>query len=149
MAISHVTPRDAHTKQGEGYTYLDVRSSREFAAGHPDNAVNIPLLEHDDSGQLAQNPDFIRVVQANFPADAKLLVGCQAGARSMKAAQMLESFGYTNLTNVLGGFGGARDPQTGFVTEQGWHALDLPVEEGAPEGRSYSAMLEKADRADD
>ncbi|MDQ3169441.1 MAG: rhodanese-like domain-containing protein, partial [Acidobacteriota bacterium] len=123
--MHHVSVTEAHQKQGEGYTYVDVRSTREFDSGHPEGAVNVPLLEHDDSGQMTQNPDFVRVLKASFAPDAKLLLGCQAGMRSLKASQMLETFGFTDVTNVRGGWGGARD-QSGAVLEPGWLTADLP-----------------------
>ena len=82
--IKRVSPAEAkRLVDEEGYVYVDVRSSREFASGHPEGSVNVPLLEHDDSGQMAQNPDFIRVMKASFAPDAKLLIGCQAGMRSL------------------------------------------------------------------
>ena len=144
--MHHVSVTEAHQKQRDGYTYVDVRSTREFDTGHPEGAVNVPLLEHDDSGQMAQNPDFVRVMKASFAPDAKLLIGCQAGMRSLKASQMLETFGFNDVTNVRGGWGGARD-QSGAVLEPGWLTADLPVEAHAPEERTYEALLVKADKA--
>ena len=144
--MHHVSVTEAHQKQRDGYVYVDVRSTREFAAGHPAGAVNVHLLEHDDSGQMAQNPDFVRVMKASFAPDAKLLIGCQAGMRSLKASQMLETFGFSDVTNVRGGFGGARD-QSGATLEPGWASANLPVETDAPEERTYEALLVKADKA--
>ena len=112
--MKHATVNEAHQLQQAGATYIDVRSTTEFDAGHPEGAVNVPLLEPDDSGQLAPNPDFVRVMKAAFAPSTRLLVGCQAGVRSLKAVQMLETFGFTDVTNVRGGFGGARD-QSGAV----------------------------------
>ena len=138
---------EARKLQDEGYTYVDVRSTSEFAAGHPDGAVNVPLMEPDeDTGQMTPNPDFVRVMQAVFPADARLLIGCQMGGRSMRAAQMLESFGYSNVANVRGGFGGMRDPM-GRTVDPGWADSDLPVEKDQPTGRSYKDLAAKADAA--
>lgn len=144
--MKHVTVTEAHQLQKSGATYVDVRSTREYDAGHPEDAVNVPLLEHDDSGQMAQNPDFLRVMKASFAPGAQLLVGCQAGMRSLKAAQMLETFGFTDITNVRGGFGGARD-QSGTLIEPGWTTEGLPVETDAPADRAYTTLLEKADKA--
>jgi rhodanese-related sulfurtransferase len=148
MSIRHLSASDAHLLQQGGHTYVDVRSSSEFTAGHPAGAVNVPVFEPDeDSGQMAPNPDFIRVMQANFATDAKLLVGCQAGMRSLRAAQMLDAFGYTNIVNVTGGFGGAHDRASGRVIDPGWHASGLPVETAAPSGARYDDLLKKADVA--
>ena len=63
----------------------------------------------------------------------------------MRAAQMLESFGFTNVTNVRGGFGGARDPM-GRSIDPGWAESGLPVESGQPADRSYQALSARADR---
>jgi len=141
MAFTNLSATDARERQQQGATLLDVRSTREYAAGHPAGALNVPVLEHDeDNGQLLANPDFVRVVQANFPVDAPLLVSCQSGVRSVRAAQMLESFGYQNVANVLGGFGGARDGSA-----PGWQPSGLPVETDAPVGGAYQDLLAKAD----
>ena len=144
--MKHASVTEAHQKQQEGHVYVDVRSTREFASGHPAGAVNVPLLEHDDSGQMTQNPDFLRVMKASFEPGTRLLVGCQAGMRSLKAAQMLETFGFTDVTNVRGGWGGARD-QSGAVLEPGWSTSNLPTETDAPDDRTYEALLVKADKA--
>ena len=123
---------------------MDVRSSAEYAAGHPAGAVNVPLLERDErSGQMTPNPDFTTVMQANFPPDSKLLLGCQVGGRSARAAQILESLGYSDVSNVLGGFGGSRDPMSGR-TDPGWSQSGLPVERDAPPGKSYEDLAANA-----
>lgn len=145
-AMKHVSVTEAHQQQQDGYTYVDVRSTREFEAGHPPGAVNVPLLEHDETGQMAQNPDFIRVMKATFEPEARLLIGCQAGGRSMKAAQMLEAFGFTDVINVKGGWGGAQS-FSGATIDPGWLACDLPVETDTPVERTYAALVEKADQA--
>lgn len=142
--MKNVTVKEAHQKQTEGYTYVDVRSEGEFAAGHPAGAVNVPLLHKDERvGQMTPNRDFLQVMQGNFAPDAKLLIGCQVGGRSAQATQLLESAGYTNVANVLGGFGGARDQMTGAVRAEGWRDSGLPVETTA-EGRTYEDARRKA-----
>ncbi len=35
MSFENVSVREAHEKQGQGYTYVDVRSIPEFEQGHP------------------------------------------------------------------------------------------------------------------
>jgi rhodanese-related sulfurtransferase len=145
--MKHASVSEARKLQEDGSTYVDVRSTREFAAGHPEGAVNVPLMEPDeDTGQMMPNPDFVRVMRANYPPDSPLLLGCQVGGRSMRAAQMLESFGYKDVTNVKGGFAGTRDP-LGRSIDPGWVESDLPVETDAPADRSWKALSDKADRA--
>src|SRR5262245_50071740 len=126
--MKHVTVNEAHDLMQHGATYLDVRSTREFAMGHPAGAFNVPLVEPDeDTGVMQANPDFVAVVKAVVPADTRRVIGCQAGGRSMRAAQVLQAFGFTDVANVSGGFGGGPDP-TGRQMEQGWASAGLPVE---------------------
>jgi Predicted sulfurtransferase len=44
MAIKEVTPQQAHEilTNDTSVVYIDVRTDREFANGHPAGAVNIP-----------------------------------------------------------------------------------------------------------
>ena len=146
MAVKQISVQEAHALQQEGCTYVDVRSTEEFERGHPAGAVHVPLLDRDeDTGQFAPNPDFMRVMKAAFAPDTKLLIGCQAGGRSLRAAQMLSSFGFDDVSNVRGGFGGAHDPMSGRVVDAGWEELGLPVDSGRPPGRCYSDLVARAD----
>jgi rhodanese-related sulfurtransferase len=135
--MKHLTVHDAYTKMTEGHVYVDVRSIPEFESGHPAGAVNVPLLHRDErTGQMAPNREFVAVMVANFPPDARLLIGCQVGGRSAQAVQVLEAAGYRDVANVAGGFVGARDPMTGAMRAPGWVAAGLPVEtDPAPECR--------------
>ena len=127
----NVSVTEARQLQEAGSPYVDVRSQAEFEQGHPAGAVNVPLLDRDPrSGQMMPNPDFMSMMTANFPPDTPLLIGCQVGGRSMRAAQMLEALGFTDVTNVKGGFGGMRDPM-GRSIDPGWEESGLPVETGA------------------
>ena len=145
MSVKNVTVRDAAQKQTEGYTYIDVRSVQEFEDGHPAGAVNIPLIHQDSrTGQMIPNREFLQVVQANFSHDAKLLIGCQVGGRSMQAAQILAGSGYADVSNVVGGYGGARDQFTGAVRAEGWAQAGLPSESAAGPGQSYDELRAKA-----
>ena len=146
MSVKHVGVKDAHTLQtDEGYTYVDVRSTPEYDGGHPAGALNVPLLHPDPATrQMQPNLDFLAVFKATQAADAKLLLGCQMGGRSARAAEILAAAGYTDVSNVLGGFGGARDRATGQVLHEGWAEAGLPVEAEATPGGSYDELREKA-----
>ena len=115
MSLKNVNVKTAYQLQSnEGCTYVDVRSVPEYDNGHPQGAHNVPLLHRDAAtGQMMPNPDFLSVMQENYSTATKLLIGCQMGGRSLKAAQLLISAGYEDVTNVQGGFGGGRNPQTG------------------------------------
>jgi len=88
------------------------------------------------------NPDFVSVVAKNFPKDKKLVLGCQAGGRSARAAGLLAEAGYQDLSNMLGGFGGMRD-QTGRLIAAGWEESGLPVSKDNGEGVSYASLSAK------
>lgn len=119
MAIEEIDPQEAKRRQDDGWTYVDVRTPEEFAAGHPAGAVNIPVA-FLQGGSMVANPDFLARMK-QFPADRSLLMGCKSGGRSMRAAQMLEASGYSSLANVVGGFHGS-------AVQRGWKDLGLPVE---------------------
>lgn len=99
-----VDVQTAFQQMKEGARFVDVRSVAEFRAGHPKGAVNIPLLDHDANGRMVPNPQFIAQMQAQFPTDTMLLMGCKVGGRSAHACQALAQHGYTDLSNVEGGF---------------------------------------------
>ncbi|MBT4499206.1 MAG: hypothetical protein HOC74_15870 [Gemmatimonadetes bacterium] len=128
----------------EGCVYVDVRSAPEFANGRPAGAVNVPLF-HYHGDDLAPNSNFLRVMKINFPQDAKLLVGCQVGSRSLRAVEALIGAGYTSVANVTGGFGGTRD-LLGKVVTRGWLELGLPVEYGSSEDQDYETLAAKTEK---
>lgn len=123
-----ITPREAKDLMAKGHRYLDVRTEQEFWAGHPAEAVLVPAFHRGPSGMIP-NPDFQRIVEANFPHDTPLVVGCHSGGRSAKACEILAGAGYTQIANVLGGFGGGQDPATG-ARVPGWREEGLDVETG-------------------
>lgn len=145
MAIKEMTPQEAHEvlEKEPGCVYIDVRTVREFMAGHPQGAVNIPVAFPDPARGMAMNEDFIRVVESHFPKDKKLIVGCQAGPRSDAAARLLQQAGYQDVCSMQGGFGGMRDP-SGQMIAPGWSTLGLPVSQENGEGISYDSLLAKA-----
>lgn len=137
--IKHATVQQAHQRQGGGDPYVDVRSIPEFDQGHPVGASNVPLLHLDAATrQLRPNADFVSVMRANYAPDTALLVGCQAGIRSIQACEVLADAGFTNLTNVLGGFAGS------WSGDLGWVQASLPIERGpAADGLDYESMHRK------
>jgi rhodanese-related sulfurtransferase len=140
MTIKHITVQQAHQQQSSGATYLDVRSIPEFDQGHPAGAFNVPLLHLDPrTGQMRPNSEFLNVVKANFPQEAPIVIGCKMGGRSQQACELLASAGYQDVTNVLGGWGGA--PQMGHT---GWLQAGLPVETATDAARQYDTLYKKA-----
>jgi rhodanese-related sulfurtransferase len=140
---TRISPQEASAKLAEGWTYVDVRTVEEFEAGHPPGAVNVPLM-HAGGGGMTPNPDFLRVMSAAFPKDARLVVGCKSGGRSLRAAHALIGEGFTSVVDQRAGWDGARNP-FGQVTEPGWSRAGLPTEEGQPGGRSWDDLRKRAD----
>ena len=125
--MKRVLPTEAKQLLDAGWQYLDVRTENEFSAGHPAGAFNVPF----------PGPKFLATVKAVFPVDSKLVVGCMAGGRSMKAAAELEAAGYSNLVDQTAGFGGRPDAK-------GWAGENLPTSSGAPAGHSFADLAKKA-----
>ncbi|HEY5970726.1 MAG TPA: molybdopterin-synthase adenylyltransferase MoeB [Pseudoxanthomonas sp.] len=92
MPIATISPADALRRQQAGAMLVDVREAHERATGFATGAIGIARAEFE------ANP------QATAPSlDLEVLLICQSGARSMKAAQVLEAAGYTHLASVEGG----------------------------------------------
>jgi rhodanese-related sulfurtransferase len=144
MAAKEITPQKAHEllTAEPGTVYIDVRTEREFASGHPEGAVNIPVAFPDPARGMVMNADFIKVVESIYPKDKKIIVGCQAGPRSNAAAGLLQEAGYQDVSNMVGGFGGMRD-SLGKVIAPGWSSLNLPVSQENGEGVSYRSLSAK------
>ena len=144
MAIKEVTPQQAHDilTNDTSAVYIDVRTEGEFAKGHPQGAINIPVAFPDPARGMMVNSDFVKVVEAHFPRERKIIVGCQAGPRSNAAAGLLQQAGFQDVANMLGGFGGMRD-QMGNVSAPGWAASGLPVSNDNGEGVSYESLKSK------
>jgi rhodanese-related sulfurtransferase len=124
--VKRVSAEEGKQLVDDGYTYVDVRTEEEYAAGHPVGAMNVPFML-SVGGRMTPNADFLTVMTAAFPKNSKLLVGCAAGARSAKATAALATEGYLDLVDLRPGFGGVRNP-FGQVVEKGWQASGLPVE---------------------
>src|SRR5262245_12704240 len=72
---------------------LDVRTAKEFAAGHIPGAVNLDYNSADFQKQAAQ-----------LDKGKKYLVHCAAGVRSAKACTALDKLSFTNVVNLEPGF---------------------------------------------
>ena len=138
---STVTPTEAHEKmKNESFTYVDVRTEDEYAAGHPEGAFNIPISHASASG-MEPNPDFLAVMQKTFAKDAPIVVGCKMGGRSAKAQQALLAAGFTRVLDQSAGWDGKKG-SFGELLEPGWSKSALPTETGHPADRAYSTLHE-------
>lgn len=144
MAIERISACEAHARLAQGHVYLDVRAVAEFDTGHPPGAFNVPLLTPRAGGGMEENREFVRVVRAAFAKDAKLVVGCATGVRSLRAAELLIGEGYTQISEQRAGMDGVRDA-FGRVREKGHRAEGLPISLSSEPGRSYAALLAQAE----
>lgn len=141
MSIKQISVQEAHDllEKEPDRVYIDVRTVREFVAGHPREAVNIPVAFPDPGRGMVMNEEFVKVVESHFPKDKKIIVGCQAGPRADAAARLLQEAGYQDVASMQGGFGGMRDP-FGQIIAPGWASLGFPVSEDNDEGVSYDSL---------
>ena len=140
MAIAQLEPREAKAAMDEAgnAVYLDVRTAMEFAQGHPEGAINIPVAVPGAAG-MVPNPDFLNVVQKVLPdKDQPVFCGCQVGMRSQMAAEAMARAGYSNLVNVQGGFGGKIE--NGVLVVVGWRDSNLPIETEVNAANSYASL---------
>ncbi|HJK91482.1 MAG TPA: rhodanese-like domain-containing protein [Polyangiaceae bacterium LLY-WYZ-15_(1-7)] len=143
MSLERITPEEALERmEDEGWVYVDVRSIPEFEGGHPEGAYNVPW-KHRGAAGMSDNPDFLKVMEAAFGKDAKLILGCQAGGRSRSAAEALLAAGFSSVVDQLAGWGGAKD-SFGQTVEPGWQAAGLPMALEPEEGRDYASLAERA-----
>ena len=141
--IKPVTPEEAAELLSQGHVYVDVRSEPEFEAGHPEGALNVPLLNAGPVG-LVPNPDFLSVMQSAFGKDEPLVVGCKAGGRSKRASEMLAQAGFTRLSDQIAGFDAGKDAFGRAIP--GWSRTALPVGTGKPSGQSYADVKQRKPR---
>ncbi len=145
MPVKQTTPPQAYRtlSSDPSVIYLDVRTEAEFTAGHPEGAINIPVIFFDlATRQPSPNPNFQTVVEANIAKGVTVIVGCQAGGRSQRAAELMQQAGYSDVTNMQGGFGGGQTPAGRTVA--GWRDAGLPIGTDNGEGVSYASLAAKA-----
>lgn len=80
---------------------VDIRSEKEWQAGHVTGSINIPLPH-------------LRERLAEVPTDRTVVVHCEGGYRSAIAASVLAQSGRHNILDLVGGF-------------KAWLATRLPV----------------------
>ncbi|KAL6336586.1 hypothetical protein AAG906_025141 [Vitis piasezkii] len=132
-AVRPILPKNAASAlNSEGFILLDVRPAWEREKARVSGSMHVPLFVKDmDNSPITLlkkwvhfgyiglwtgqnftmiNPDFVGQVEIAVPdKDAKLLVACGEGLRSMMAASKLHGGGYRNLGWLAGGFNRAND----------------------------------------
>ena len=145
MAVKQLEPTAAKAAmdEAENSVYLDVRTEMEFAQGHPEGAINIPIAVPGPAG-MVPNSDFMNIVQKTLPdKEQPIFCGCQSGMRSQMAADLMRQLGYSNLANVQGGFGGK--VENGVLVTMGWRDSNLPVETDVNDSNSYASIKARAE----
>lgn len=73
----------AARKVGRSILLIDVRTPAEFAAGHAEDAINVPLERLR-----------ARMAELQVPKSTEIVTMCVGGARSSRAAVELKKMGY-------------------------------------------------------
>lgn len=74
----------------EGAVLLDVRTPQEYAEGHIEGSINIPLQSIETTETVIKDKD------------TPLFVHCRSGARSAQATGILKRMGYTKAEDIGG-----------------------------------------------
>ena len=84
---------DLHSlaKTKERFLLVDVRQPEEYAQGHIDHAILLPLDSLKDRYQ-------------ELPKGKKIIVYCHSGKRSAQAVSFLRAQGYTHAVSLSGGY---------------------------------------------
>jgi len=85
---SGLSGTEARSLVTNGARLVDVRTAEEFASGHIEGAVNIPVQDLD------------RRMRELEPASQPLVVYCRSGMRSRRASQMLRDQGFTSVHDL-------------------------------------------------
>jgi rhodanese-related sulfurtransferase len=93
---------------------------------------------------MTPNPEFIDVFQRAFGKDEKLVLGCKAGGRSRRAAELLVQAGFSDISDMAAGWEGSRDAFGRPLP--GWSRRNLPVETGEPSGQRYADVKARTPR---
>jgi rhodanese-related sulfurtransferase len=72
---------------------VDVRTPKEFNAGHFEGAINIDF----------RNADFMKNM-SELDKDRTLFIYCHSGGRSGQACTQLESAGFKDIVELKGGY---------------------------------------------
>jgi rhodanese-related sulfurtransferase len=142
--------------QADRALFVDVRTRAEVAfigmATLVDANVPFMLLPEDApwdaekrAFRMTPNPDFVaevgrRLAAKHLTKDDPVIVMCQGGLRSSKAADALTAAGYTLVFSIVDGFEGdiaSEGPTKGQRTVNGWKNAGLPWSYALPREKMY------------
>ncbi len=93
-SVKNVGPEEFDKLRAQTNTVvLDVRTEKEFKAGHIPGAVNLDF----------NAPDFAKQAAA-LDKSKTYLVHCAGGVRSAKACNVMDKIAFTNVVNLEPGF---------------------------------------------
>ncbi|MBU8567225.1 rhodanese-like domain-containing protein [Virgibacillus pantothenticus] len=91
--ITQLTSQEVKKKlKDKQVQFIDVRTPQEYKSNHRKPFKNIPLHE------LAKRT-------GDLDKQKEVVIICQSGMRSMRAAKMLKKQGFEKIINVKGGMG--------------------------------------------
>lgn len=93
MAYKNISPSEVQDliSTSTPMIIIDVRTPEEYLQGRIPTSVNIPL-------NILKN----EIQNKNIPKSTKIIVYCQRGSRSSKAAKILDDLGYIDVYNLGG-----------------------------------------------
>lgn len=71
---------------------IDVREPEEYALGHVNGSVNIPIR---------QLPDNVSNIKSQADADTQVILYCRSGGRAGRAKTYLQQQGVANVINGI------------------------------------------------
>ncbi|MDZ4678142.1 MAG: MBL fold metallo-hydrolase [Oligoflexia bacterium] len=89
-------------EKADGVAFIDVREAEEFEAGHIPGTQNIPMSE-------------LGLHLSELRKSTKIYMSCLSGGRSSYTSKTLSYLGFSDVTNISGGF-------------RGWVMTGLPIE---------------------
>lgn len=95
-------------KEHEEMVILDIRTEKEYAAGHIKKAKWVDFYQDDFKAKLDK-----------LDKKKPYLVHCASGGRSGKSMQLFKDLGFTRVYHMNDGF-------------RGWEKAQLPAEQGKP-----------------
>ncbi len=163
--LNTVVKRGKWSKPSEKPVIIDVRSTSEYKAGHPEHAYNVPspyIYQHcvaQENGinrkpdgacvkggaKIDQTPaEFVNYVESIVPnKDTPIYTLCRTGVRSVGAANFLADAGYTNVRNIWEGFVGINLTAPKVV---GYDDDGEPIKEVLPVDLNHSGDLTDEDK---
>jgi len=102
-----ISPEEATRLYNDGAKLIDVRSEAEYKSGRIGEAENLPVSNLES-----------KISRLDAYKEKPVVVYCQSGARSSRAAGILTKHGFTQVHNLRGGI-------------MAWQAAGLPVNKKA------------------